>query len=486
MSRAQFGSFVEKLHKEIAIGRQGRKGKGDILSRGQIQDARETLFSIETKFIREAVMTQLPLLNNKYDDLDPNDIVISVELMLRDSIDKFLKPPKTTKWFNSKKDIVVGKNFRAIQDLMTNVRKDLRQNARNTIEKNKRKLLQEEANITSIVVTGIDVRDTKSGGDLVKEDLKNGVIVASGNKLRKIANTAESGVLKGSEIGHTFGPGLGDVAAIARTELINLFSPDFKAKLIKEADEVIDLDSSHEEDVRLFNLSGRKQGTLTVTVFESTQKNNATSQFKSKYFLDAIEDNLDKLSVEEWVEAGGSPSILDKYEKGLEEKFLTNKIKRSTATSKRKSKVNTKHKIKVKTYGPKLSSAKKQRGRTSNSTKVSKDLGTLRGQIHTLNRKLHDKIKENMGKGGSKRTLNYRTGRFAKSAKIQDFFAIKEKGAVGAQVRYRKHPYAVFEPGGRLHLPGRDPHKIFGRSIRQLLQEEKIATLRRVKVVLRG
>ena len=50
-----------------------------------------------------------------------------------------------------------------------------------------------------------------------------------------------------------------------------------------------------------------------------------------------------------------------------------------------------------------------------------------------------------------------------------------------------RYPYATFEPGGRLATtPGRDPHRIFGRSIRQLLQEEKIANLRRVKVQLRG
>lgn len=111
------------------------------------------------------------------------------------------------------------------------------------------------------------------------------------------------------------------------------------------------------------------------------------------------------------------------------------------------------------------------------------DLNSL---LNFLNSKMHDKIRENMGKGGSKQVLNYKTGRFAKSAKIQSLYEVNEKGAIGAQVKYMRYPYGVFEPGGRLHKAGRDPHRIFGRSIRQILQEERIANLRRVKVKLNG
>jgi hypothetical protein len=110
----------------------------------------------------------------------------------------------------------------------------------------------------------------------------------------------------------------------------------------------------------------------------------------------------------------------------------------------------------------------------------------LNDSINRLNDKLHDKIQQNMGKGNSKRILNYRTGRFAKSAEILAFAPSREKNAVNVLVKYMRDPYGTFEPEGRLHLPGRDPHRIFGRSIRQLLQEEKITNLRRVKVELRG
>lgn len=110
----------------------------------------------------------------------------------------------------------------------------------------------------------------------------------------------------------------------------------------------------------------------------------------------------------------------------------------------------------------------------------------LQSLINLVNNKLHDQIQQNMGKGGAREILNYRTGRFARSARVQSLYAIAEKRAIGAQVKYMRYPYGVFEPGGRLYRPGRDPHRIIGRSIRQILQEERIANLRRIKVQLNG
>jgi hypothetical protein len=90
-----------------------------------------------------------------------------------------------------------------------------------------------------------------------------------------------------------------------------------------------------------------------------------------------------------------------------------------------------------------------------------------------------------MGKGNSRTTLNYRTGRFARSAEAMKLWESRERKALNAQVKYMKDPYQVFEPKGRLNPPrGRDPALIFGKAIRQILREQKIADLRRVKVTL--
>lgn len=83
-----------------------------------------------------------------------------------------------------------------------------------------------------------------------------------------------------------------------------------------------------------------------------------------------------------------------------------------------------------------------------------------------LNTRLHDQIQQNMGKGRAKEILNYRTGRFAKSAKVTALQQRDDK--IVAFYTYMRNPYDTFAPGGRLHKPGRDPNRIIGRSIRQL------------------
>jgi len=110
--------------------------------------------------------------------------------------------------------------------------------------------------------------------------------------------------------------------------------------------------------------------------------------------------------------------------------------------------------------------------------------GSMHDVINVINNKLTNKIRQNMGKGGSKKQLNWRTGRFGESAKVTYLMESFEKGALEADVRYHGWPYTRFEKGGDLWKSLRDPKGIFGRSIRQILQEEKIVKLRKVKVHL--
>lgn len=103
-----------------------------------------------------------------------------------------------------------------------------------------------------------------------------------------------------------------------------------------------------------------------------------------------------------------------------------------------------------------------------------------------VNRRMHDQLQRNMGKGNSKQILNYQTGRFAKSVEVEQFLPTKEKGAITAITKFYGFPYSRFaDRTDPLWKPGRDIKGIIGRSIRQILQEEKIVNLRRVKVELR-
>lgn len=108
-----------------------------------------------------------------------------------------------------------------------------------------------------------------------------------------------------------------------------------------------------------------------------------------------------------------------------------------------------------------------------NSAIINNKLRTSTGQFTNvlsikalMNTRLHEAVRTNMGKGSSALKLNYRTGRFAKSATIENISQAGDNLLV--DYSYMNDPYDVFRPGGRLYKPGRDPEKIINRSIRQL------------------
>jgi len=87
--------------------------------------------------------------------------------------------------------------------------------------------------------------------------------------------------------------------------------------------------------------------------------------------------------------------------------------------------------------------------------------------IKTLNSQLPIKIAENMGSP----KLNYRTGRFANSAKVADIQRTKT-GMMSIGYTYQTNPYQVFEMGkgsDPWRTPERDPRRIIDESIRELM-----------------
>jgi hypothetical protein len=472
MSKSGADSY-NRLVKELAISKLKKREAG---SRRQRQDRQEVLYSFEREFVKKAVLEHSSVLKQKFPDVDLNDVIISTQLILRKVLDKYIDGKKY-EWFDSSREIILAKNFRVIQDLMTQIKKDLRQQARDSINATANKLVQEEQVQTALVISGTDVRDVESGGDLVKEDLANGIIVASANKLRNVAQKFDP--QRGTEVGHTFTIALGNIKAITQTNLIGLFTPLVQARLFQIEQHAEKADANLEANYRLLKKSGKKEGKITITIIESAETNSKEGgEVDLKEFRLIIESNLNRI----FNEIKGSPTLAERYERGIIELFTTGKVKKSTTNFSVKTKARVKRKRKVKVYGPKLTSAKTSQAKKSKTTSTN-----LRKLIDLINRKFHDKIRENMGKGRSKKILNYRTGRFAKSAKLQELLPSREKNAINATVRYMRKPYGVFEPGAsHLALPGRNPARIFGRSIRQILQEEKIAKLRRVKVTLRG
>ena len=91
---------------------------------------------------------------------------------------------------------------------------------------------------------------------------------------------------------------------------------------------------------------------------------------------------------------------------------------------------------------------------------------------------LEKKIKENMGDGNRKDILNYRSGRFAKSAKVERLVQSKS-GLITAFYTYMKYPYQTFEPGYAQGSPSsRNPRLLISKSIREVAAEQVSSRLR--------
>lgn len=114
--------------------------------------------------------------------------------------------------------------------------------------------------------------------------------------------------------------------------------------------------------------------------------------------------------------------------------------------------------------------------------KFDKQISNLISIQNLINQSLHDQIKKNMGKGERTDVLNYRTGRFARSAEVTRLTSSRE-GAITAFYTYMKNPYATFSEGGQQSRPrSRDPKLLISKSIREIAAT-KIANRLRAVVV---
>jgi hypothetical protein len=114
---------------------------------------------------------------------------------------------------------------------------------------------------------------------------------------------------------------------------------------------------------------------------------------------------------------------------------------------------------------------------------------TTSGQFYSLtnlqmllNAQLQDVISANMGNGNAKNILNYRTGRFAASVRVERLTQSRE-GMITAFYQYQKNPYQTFEPGFAQGSPKtRDPKLLISKSIREIAATKVDNRLRAVLV----
>lgn len=127
-------------------------------------------------------------------------------------------------------------------------------------------------------------------------------------------------------------------------------------------------------------------------------------------------------------------------------------------------------------------SIKKQKGNIAQA-KTSLLAGTnLLSLTNLINSHLQSVISANMGDGTSSSILNYRTGRFASTVKV-DHLSTSRQGMITAFYSYMKNPYATFSVGGKQSEPAsRDPKLLISRSIREIAQQKVANQLRAVAI----
>jgi hypothetical protein len=78
--------------------------------------------------------------------------------------------------------------------------------------------------------------------------------------------------------------------------------------------------------------------------------------------------------------------------------------------------------------------------------------------------------------------LQFRTGRFANSARVTQVMQ-GPRGGLQADYTYMRDPYGTFEPGGKMGSVQRDPRRIIGQSIREIVSmqmQNKFIKVRRI------
>tara|TARA_A100001011_G_scaffold119453_1_gene126010 strand:+ start:8241 stop:9878 length:1638 start_codon:yes stop_codon:yes gene_type:complete len=142
----------------------------------------------------------------------------------------------------------------------------------------------------------------------------------------------------------------------------------------------------------------------------------------------------------------------------------------------------TKSKKKSSSKIDKKGKTKKRRTRNQAATAIAvgKGLASARGKGKVdaaagsnplaLKNLLNEVLPQEVAKRMQSPALNYRTGRFANSVRVDDVAMGPRGGLQGIEYTYRLNPYETFEPGNKQGSVQRDPRKLIGGTIREIAQ----------------
>lgn len=163
------------------------------------------------------------------------------------------------------------------------------------------------------------------------------------------------------------------------------------------------------------------------------------------------------------------------------EKSIITKVK--TVNVKQRSIVlNSAAKKQLKLQKPRTSKPKVQKSPSRPELAIPVSVSNLDLLLQKINSMIAQTVKQNMGTGTSNNLLNYRSGRFANSVKVEKLSESRQ-GTITAFYSYMKNPYATFSQGGRRQYPrSRDPKTLISKSIREIAQAMVTNQLRAVNV----
>jgi hypothetical protein len=227
------------------------------------------------------------------------------------------------------------------------------------------------------------------------------------------------------------------------------------------------------------SLAQNKLGSLYVVVTLHRQKLNKAFSEKELAIFNRLKVSIAlKLSKTKFQDISGSNTIVEDIAQHLRNTLAGNKKKltKHDSHSVKADPIKVSGKVKTEAKGVKVNKPKLEQ------TSLPQQQVSLISLQSLINTHLQDVVSANMGDGSRRDILNYRTGRFASTVKVERL-SLSREGMITAFYSFMKNPYATFSQGGRQSIPtSRDPKLLIAKSIREIAAEQVGNRMRSVAV----
>ena len=327
-----------------------------------------------------------------------------------------------------------------------------------------------------------------------KQEIIAAFVKTTEKNMKKISSSVDRGHGGGDGVavsGVQIAKGMGkiDKAFEGDKESKKLFAEEFQS-FLKDAFDTGELDPDIQQDLlniqikyeQIVTPSGQVSASYVPFVtFQDKYTNRITDRAREVEVKKLMEKFFKKIDAGELASMEGSSSLRDKMVATAIAPLVSTKIKGAKIKIdpkidprkvKMKTKGSAKETNKSKTAGSLKMKKKKNAAPSKKVTRATQSGFSVAAILGTINAKLPDTVANNMGSPA----LEYRTGRFAGSARAVDVVQTP-RGFPSIGYTYQKNPYQTFETGGVQGDPFRDPRVVIEKSIREICAEMAIGRL---------